>query len=129
MIWKAVIAVGCLTAMLACSATNGTSGKKSHSRDLITQEEIQEDAAPNAYELIRRLRPHWLRSRGAKSLKFAAESSHPVVYVNESHYGDIDSLSRIAIRNITAIKYLNSGEATTRFGLDHAGGAILITIF
>ena len=128
MCWKTVIAIGCSTAMLACSATKGTSGKKSYSRDLITHEEIQGKMAPSAYELIRSLRPHWLRSRGAKSLKYEAKASYPTVYVNDSHYGDLNSLSGIAIRNISAIQYLNSGDATTRFGLDHAGGAILITM-
>ncbi|MFQ5752767.1 MAG: hypothetical protein ACE5HI_12290 [bacterium] len=115
--------------MLACSTTKGTYTKKNHSsRDYISAEEIRNSSATNVYDLIRSLRPNWLRGRGAKSIS-NKEASYPVVYVNESKHGDINSLSSISVENITAIQFLNSSDATNRFGLDHASGAILITIF
>ena len=124
---KTVVLI-CLTlGMLACSASKGTN-RAGYSRDLITKIDIDESTAKNAYELISSLRPHWLRGRGTKSLKYQAQASYPVIYVNETQYGDIDSLSRLSLHNISEIRYLNPGDATFRFGLDHAGGAILISM-
>ncbi|MFQ5752768.1 MAG: hypothetical protein ACE5HI_12295 [bacterium] len=114
--------------LLACATTTGSHAKKTHySRDHIYSQEIQRSAASNAYDLISNLRPYWLRGRGAKSIYYQ-EASYPVVYVNENRHGSVESLATISVEYITEIQFLNSGDATIRFGLNHPGGAILITI-
>ncbi|MFQ5865846.1 MAG: hypothetical protein ACE5IW_11515 [bacterium] len=123
-----IFTILCAMALLGCSTTRETHAKKTrHSRDYISSEEIQKSTASNAYDLIRNLRPHWLWGRGAKSIHYE-EAPYPVIYVNESREGDINSLSTISTEYITEIRFLSSGDATIRFGLNHAGGAILITI-
>ncbi|MFQ5865845.1 MAG: hypothetical protein ACE5IW_11510 [bacterium] len=122
------VTILCALGLLACSTTKESKSKKSrYSRDYIYSEEIQTSTATNAYHLIKNLRPHWLWGRGTKSIRYE-EASYPVIYVNESRHGDIDSLSTIPITNIKEIQFLNSGDATNRFGIDHASGAILITL-
>ncbi len=113
--------------LLACASTNNTYSKKRYSRDLISSEEIMDIGSSNVFELIQRLRPNWLQGRGRKS-NFASEevSSLPIVYIDSSKHGDINSLYSLSTMNIIEIRFLNAGDATTRYGPDHAGGAILI---
>jgi len=99
-----------------------------YEENLISEIEIATSDATNAYDLIRKLRPHWLRSRGRRSIKYP-QASYPVVYVNQNRYGDINSLSALGKQNITEIRYLDAGDATTFLGTNHAGGAIMVTIF
>ncbi|MFQ5603339.1 MAG: hypothetical protein ACE5HS_08740 [bacterium] len=113
----------------ACASTqNGNSNFTRRNRDSISTAEIRANSAANAYDLIHNLRPHWLRGRGTRSIK-NEQASFPYVYVNESRHGDIQSLRNLATENITEIQFLNPGDATNRFGLGHASGAILITMY
>ncbi|RME00407.1 MAG: hypothetical protein D6814_03585 [Calditrichaeota bacterium] len=118
-----------LIGAFSCStADQSGAGVGRSSRDVITLSEIKNTSAANAFDLIRQLRPHWLRGRGQKSI-LIKEASFPVVYVNGSQYGDINSLETISSDNITEIEFLRPSEVGTHFGMNHPGGAILITIF
>ncbi|MFQ5769479.1 MAG: hypothetical protein ACE5HX_03015 [bacterium] len=122
-----VITIVGVMGMLACSTTKATHANKKHySRDHIYSADIQNNSASNAYDLIKNLRPQWLRARGTKSIKYE-QASFPLVYVNESRLGSVNALTTISTEQITEIEFLNSGDATIRFGLNHASGAILIT--
>ena len=97
-------------------------------RSILTAEEIQlqKGGAWTAYDVIARLRPEYLRSRGASSFRNAVPAT-AVVYVDEMRYGTINSLKTMSADQIWRIQYINAADATTRFGTDHLGGAILIT--
>ena len=115
---------------LACSISTGSyTTHPSYTRKSIFVAEIEKSSATNAYELISNLRPHWLKGRGPKSIVSYAEASYPVVYVNGNRYGGQDSLGSISVANITGIRFLSAGDATTKYGIGHSGGAIEITIF
>jgi hypothetical protein len=117
------------TTLAACSTSKDTYGRKPpYSRDFISQEEIHRSSATNAYDLIRTLRPHWLRGRGTKSIKYE-QASYPVVYVNGARHGGIGSLSTISVENITRIRFLNAGDASNQLGMNHPSGAIMISLF
>ena len=96
-------------------------------RAVLTSEEIQlqKAGAWTAYDVIARLRPEYLRSRGATSLRNARPAT-AVVYVDEMRYGTIDALKQMSADQIYRIEYINAADATTRFGTDHLGGAILV---
>jgi outer membrane cobalamin receptor len=49
------------------------------------------------------------------------------VYLDGAKYGDTQSLKLINGEHVSRVQYLNGSEATTRYGTDHVGGAILIT--
>jgi len=125
-----VITIVCIAGMLACSSARDTGAKKiRRSQNVIYEEEIKKNTTTfNVFDLIQKLRPHWLRGRGQKSV-LIQEASIPVVYVNRIRYGLIDSLHNISIADVTEIHYLNAGDAAFRFGPNHSGGAILITVF
>ena len=97
-------------------------------RSVLTSEEIRvgRDAGSNAYDLIQKLRPEFLRSRGRVSLSSPAQAT-AVVYVDDLRYGSLQSLRNINAEQIYSVVFIGASEATTRFGTDHVGGAILIT--
>jgi len=105
-----------------------TPGLGFRNRSVLTAEEIQLEKANSftAYEVIARMRPEFLRSRGTSSLR-SLQPSTAVVYVDEIRYGNLNSLKNMSADQIYRIEYINAADATTRFGTDHFGGAILIT--
>jgi hypothetical protein len=126
---QTVAIIGLAIGLFACGTTGGGTSTKTarRSHDHLYYNEIQTSAATNAYDLIRTLRPLWLRSRGQKSFRNRA-AAYPMIYVNGDRYGGIDSLPSLSVANITEIQFLGASDATIRYGLDHAGGAILITL-
>src|SRR5687768_3028631 len=95
-------------------------------RTILTAEEIQNARTPSwtVWELLTQLRPEYLRSRGQSSLRNIGPST-PVVYVNEMRFGEIESLRTMNAEQVLRVQYVNAADATTRFGTDHFGGAIL----
>lgn len=114
--------------MIACGPSLQLETPRHYDRDHIVQEEIQNTHASTALELTENLRPHWLRGRGAKSIRFA-EVSYPYVYVNGNRLGGIHTLATLPADNITDMRFLSAGEATILFGMNHPSGAIVIEIF
>lgn len=124
-----IAAALCAIGFLSCSYTKETYARKSrYSRNYIFIDEIKKSSATNAFDLIETLRPYWLGGRGPKSVRDEM-ASYPVVYVDGMRHGNIKSLTTIPVHNIVEIQYMNAGDATIRFGLDHPSGAILITMF
>jgi hypothetical protein len=111
--------------------------------DVISYEEIEviKGDVGNAEDIIRRLRPKFLQVRPSQSLMgsssnagSAASASRTTqavsikVYVNNVRRGSTEVLRQLPAVGITEIRYLNSSDATSRFGMDHEAGAILITV-
>ena len=111
-------------AALGCATTSGTPGMRGSS-NVITEQEIVAANVSNAYEVIQKLRPNFLHSRGATTLQNTAPAT-PNVYVDGQRYGDTDSLRNIPAMNIAGIRYYSVSEGSTKFGLDNASGVIEI---
>jgi hypothetical protein len=111
--------------LLTLAACGTTSASRAESSDVLTRTEIQASRASNALELLQQLRPQFLRSRGAVSIRDPA-AGYPVVYMNDVHYGDIESLRTIGVRAIDQIHFISAADATTRWGTGHAGGVIQV---
>lgn len=126
---RRILIVLALFIVTACGrGASPADGLGMRNRSILTAEEIGLDkgASRTAYDVIARLRPEFLRSRGASSLQSPTPVT-AVVYVDEMRYGDLDDLKQLSAHQIFSIQYLNAADATTRFGSDHLGGAILIT--
>jgi hypothetical protein len=121
---KSAIVAAALISLAACG------GKPAHvapqSRNLITADEIANSNASNAYEVVERLRPTFLRTRGPQSIQ-NPEPVTPMVYVDGMRYGSLRSLMQVPAMGIISIQYLSALDASQRFGLGNEGGAILIT--
>ncbi len=99
--------------------------------NLISVEEIDQirSETSDAYDIVKRLRPQYLRSRGANSFGNAAGGRGPALpklIVDGSPMGDITQLNQIPAMNVREIRYLNSGDATTQFGTGYDGGAVVV---
>lgn len=118
-----------LFALALAACASGAAGTKSStdrpSRNVILEDEIAEVQASNAYELIRRLRPHFLQVSGPSTIRGATEDI--VVYLDGVLYGGLASLRNLSAQGIIRIERLSGSQATTRFGTGHTLGAILIT--
>lgn len=110
--------------VLACASGTPEAGP-SRDRNLISAEEIAAEPVTSADELVRRLRPAWLRNRGPSSISGGAPSL-PRVYIDEVPTGGLEALQRISTQIIREIRFISGRDATTRWGLDHGGGVIMI---
>lgn len=91
--------------------------------NVLTLEEIQATHHMDAHEIVRGLRPHWLRIRGPNSFY----SENPImVYVDGHRMGGPEALSSIPKLNIREIRFYDAAAAQSRFGLNNTNGAIAV---
>ena len=93
--------------------------------EVITQDEIASISARTALDVIQKLRPQFLRTRGAVSVTDPTPL-RPIVYIDNVSVGGLEALNRVPASTISEIRYLDANEATMRFGTGHGGGAILV---
>lgn len=108
----------------ACATLpQASDAERSESGDRITESEMSDASAVDAYGVVEQLRPQWLRARGVMSLRLGV-GELPVVYVDDLRFGDILTLQTLPIIEIAEIRYVNARDATTRWGTGVAGGVI-----
>ncbi|HWP83535.1 MAG TPA: hypothetical protein VNN76_12885 [Bacteroidota bacterium] len=108
--------------MIGCQSGVGT---VKGGRDVITEEEIRNSNETNLYDVIRKLRPMFLTSRGPKSLRLE-ESTLPLVYLDGTKYGEAESLRTMPIVGVQEIRFLDARDATTMYGTGHTSGIIMV---
>lgn len=94
--------------------------------DRITEAQIQASDARNAYELVERLRPRWLREGPDRSLRLETVI---LVYYDGVRLGGIDTLRDLPLDPIRYIRILGSAEAGALPGLgsQHVERVIMIS--
>jgi hypothetical protein len=117
-----------LAGSLAC-ASSGTQGsdpsgsRATRSPNLISTQEIASTPAGNAYDLIVRLRPQWMRVGGVASIGGgAARQGSLVAYLDNVRLGRFDDLRSVDAGAIKSIRYLNAEQAAA---LDTRGGLVV----
>lgn len=122
---RPLIFAGALAAAVAACYGSGGAGKSAGApRTLLLADEIQASAVSgSAYDAVRRLRPEFLRNRGARSLG-DARPEPLVVYLNGVMAGGVEALNQIPATDVRSIRYLNGRDATTRYGTGHGGGVL-----
>ncbi|MBA2670166.1 MAG: TonB-dependent receptor plug domain-containing protein [Gemmatimonadetes bacterium] len=112
--------------MVGCaSAPTAESGRSGRDANLLTAEEIERVHYNNVYELVQALRPSWIQGRGRVSIQDPT-AGEAVVYVDGMRFGGVGQLRQLRTADVASIQHLSAGDASSRFGLDHAGGAILV---
>jgi hypothetical protein len=117
-----------LAAMAAC-ATAGSGGNITNiHRDpnLINEREIAASNESNAYDVITRLHPVFLKTRGHTTL-MAGGSDYASVFLDGQVYGELLSLKNIPAIQIREIRYLSGNQAVTKYGMQYSSGAIDVT--
>jgi hypothetical protein len=107
-----------------CASTSAATGQRN--QNLITSEEIAaQSSAATAYDVIQRLRPNFLRTRGAvhgspSGTTNNLEQVDLVVYLNETRLGGTDQLRQIPTTEIREVRYYSASDATTKWGTGHS---------
>jgi hypothetical protein len=98
--------------------------------DIITAEEIARviGKGRTAYDVVRTLRPRWLRSRdlvlqGGNSAPITSEGAH--VYLNDVDQGDVDYLRTIPAELVAELRWLSANQAASRFGPANGPGIVV----
>ena len=126
-----VACLGAAGAIAACasggSSTASTSGPQ-RSRTQITAAEITATNATTLYEVVERLHPEWLSSRGPKTLGGATGQidTGVQVYIDTQAAGTVEVLRQFPITSAALLKYYSAADAQTRFGLGNLNGVIQI---
>jgi hypothetical protein len=114
--------VATLVVLTSCAfETNTKSAPAPVSSAVLSETQISAVLPSTAYDAIEHLRPLALNVGGAKSRE-------PTVYLDGMELGGVAELQRISAAGIGEIRFLNSLEASARFGPTHrSGGAIVLT--
>lgn len=98
--------------------------------DVITAQEIERLGASvsTAYDVVRTLRPRWLRSPGVRLQGrpddlVRAERVH--VYFNDVDAGDADYLKTIPAERILELRWLSLNQAGSRYGPTDGPGIVV----
>ena len=130
---KAFLLVGAAFLCACASTSQGTSSPRpstqQSSSDYITSVEVAATPVSNAYDLISRLRPNWLRVETG-SIRSNTRSQVIVVYLDDTRIGDVTSLRTISTSGIQSLRYYDATRAATVLrnpGSDPIAGAIVIS--
>lgn len=108
-----------LTGVAGC-ASGGANGTSRGSANLITLEELGTVQNLSAFDAVQRLRPRWIQARGGTD-------QPPVVFLDGSNMGGIETLRTIQASSIREMRFRDGRDATTRYGTGYGGGVIEIT--
>lgn len=127
--WRRVVtssAVAVLMMAVACGM-HRVDPNGSADTTVITEAEIDSAHAVTALEVVSKLRPMFLVSRGQIELQPGSTPALPNVYVDDQFYGDATTLRTIAATTLESIKFYSASEAQYKFGRGNAAGVIGIT--
>ncbi len=117
-----------LAALAACaSGGSGASDVPAPSRDrnVITEDELRTAPGSSLYDVVRALRPEWLR-RNPAMVRPEAEGDI-VVYMDRARMGGPNALVQIRPSAVAMVRYYSASEAAGEFGPGHLYGAIAVT--
>lgn len=127
MIRVCLLALLIVAISLGCAPSLSSGAGADRRSQVITQQEISSAGmSGSAYEVISRLRPSFLVSRGQTTLSGDESVAYPNVYLDGVAFGDINTLRNIDAAQIAEIRMYQSWEAQTKFGLGNSGGVIAI---
>lgn len=90
-------------------------------QNLIDRAEIEASNQMNALDLVRSLRPHWLRHRGVASI---SNDPEVMVYIDGVRAGGPSTLNGLPTINIESLRYYDASQAQFKYGVGHLHGAI-----
>lgn len=120
------VTLGC-TSNPAPGGDPGATSTATRRTDIITADELADPSVStgDALEAVRRLRPSFLVSRGASSMKnTTAGSVH--VSIDGAPLLTVDNLSRLRPAQIAEIRYLNATDAAQRYGTGAGSGGVIL---
>lgn len=121
------LAIGCQSS----AGPSTTTAAANRSPNVITQQEIQAASGVNAYDLVSRLRPNWLRATGTGSISGATPRMQVTIVVLDGvRLGGIEALRTVSAGGITSMRFLTAERAAATIsdvGMEPISGAIVIS--
>jgi hypothetical protein len=109
-------------AVIACASTKA--GTATHREtNVITEQEIAKSTETNGFDVVSKLRPMFLKTRGRSTIN-SGGSEYASVFLDGVFYGDIPSLRNILANQIHEIRYLSGPESAGKYGIQYGSGAI-----
>jgi len=93
---------------------------------VLTQEELALEPGRSLLETIEALRPEWLRVRSNRT--FVSETYVAVIIDGMRQDDGGGALRTYRTSQALRLEFMSANDATTRYGTDMAGGAILVTL-
>lgn len=116
---------GTLLMMVGCSVAGGSGSTSSYSSsDTLTLQEIRDAHTSTAFDVVRKLRPMWLQTRGRETINNPSEIA---VYLDGIRSGGPAFLETIPSSAVTSMRYIDAATATQRWGTNHVHGAIMVS--
>jgi len=116
--------------LAACASSGTAAGTARSSPDRITRSEIYSSNATNAYELISRLRPNWLRPGPTGSIGGGVVQSQAIlVYLNSQRLEDLNALKTISAEGLESAQWIDAARVQTVLNQAPSGpvaGAIVL---
>lgn len=117
-------------AVALVTSTAAAQSKPRSSSTLINEEEIAraQSNVGNAYDLVRMLRPRWLRTHEMVQLRNTDPQMAQIhVYIDDHDKGDVEFLKTIPVELIESLNYMSTTEVGARFG-PSLGPGIVVTL-
>jgi hypothetical protein len=112
------------TAVALGCASAGASKSSSKNDALILADEIENSHQPTLYDVVRAVRPMWLRP--APTAIQSGQDSGVSVYLDDQRAGGLDVLRQLPSSAAASIRYYSATEAQSRFGIGNLRGVIQI---
>lgn len=110
--------------VMACaSAGAGGTSVGAGDANMITAAQISASQQTNAYDVVSKLRPNFLKSRGRTTI-YGQGSDYATVFLDGQSFGDLGSLRNIASSQIRSIKFIRGTDAVTVYGMQYGAGVI-----
>jgi TonB-dependent Receptor Plug Domain len=111
-------------AVMACAnAGVGGTPVDAGNPNIITAAQIAASQQTNAYDVVSRLRPNFLKSRGRTTV-YAQGSDYATVFLDGQSFGDLSSLRNISVAQIRSIQFIRGTDAVTTYGMQYGAGVI-----
>jgi hypothetical protein len=114
-------------AVEGCASSGGAARRSAP--DKLLRNEIAGANASNAYELITRLRPNWLRTAGTGSIAGGVRSQLILVYIDNQRAEDLTALKSVSTAIMESAEWIDATRLPMVLSNVPAGsfsGAILI---
>ena len=103
-----------LAIFAAACASSGTGATARSNPDAITRAEVNASNATNAYELISRLRPNWLRATATGTIGGGSITNQAIlVYLDRQRLESLDALKTLSVEVIDSASWLDPARVQT----------------